>query len=275
MDRTAPTSAATAAGPGAWARRRVDLWRFGILVSRWTARDFRSRYGTSALRAVWAVLQPFFFVGVYVVIFGVIFQQSGGDVPFLTYLLGGVVVYRIVVAAISSSSGFVDNLNLMSHASFPRVVIPVSQVLGNLVDVLVTTVGLLVVAVVQGVELHPEVLLVPLVLAGVVLFAMAVCIFLSTAQVFVRDLQFVMTFVAMGLFFASPITYQADQLPQWLAWLDWANPISVFVRALRDVALNGAWPDGWFWAHLVGAGVALVLSVLHLRAVEHRIVDLG
>ena len=98
---------------------------------------------------------------------------------------------------------------------------------------------------------------------------------MSTVQVFVRDLQFVTSFVSMGMFFASPISYSANQVPAWMHWLEWVNPISVFLRALRDVTLRDAWPDGWFWIHFAGAFVLLVAAALHLRAIEHRVVDLG
>lgn len=261
---------------GGLATRRVSSTHAFIqLLRHWTERDFHSRYASSALSAVWAVLQPFCFVSVYVLIFGVILQQSSEELPFLTYLLSGVVVFRVVASALAASGCFVDNLGVITHASFPRAVIPISQVLGNLLDVAVTSSALLVVARFQGVALSSKVVLLPLVLSGVVVFAAAVCVLASTAQVFVRDLQFVIVFASMGMFFASPITYPVEQLPTWLTWLEWANPVSVFVRALRAVTLLGTWPDGWFWAHFAGAGVLLVAAILHLRSVEHRIVDLG
>ena len=102
------------------------------------------------------------------------------------------------------------------------------------------------------------------------------CIAASTVQVFVRDLQFVMGFALTALFFATPISYQEDQLPHWLRWLNSVNPISVDIEAMRDVALRGQWPD-WplLGLHLVLAGVLLVASIAHLRSVSHRMVDLG
>jgi ABC-type polysaccharide/polyol phosphate export permease len=263
------SAAPPVAAPGA------SLRRSAILLARWTARDFHSRYRSSSLRAFWAILQPFFFVAVYVVIFGVIFEQTGGDLPFLSYLLGGVVVYRIIAAALSSGTCLVDNYSTISHANFPRAIIPMSQVLGNGIDVVVTVVGLIGVALVQGLSIDVTVILLPLVVAAVVVLAMGACIFVSTATVFVRDLQFAMTFVVMGLFFASPITYQPEQLPSWLAWLNWANPISVYVETVRDVTLRGSWPGPWFWVHLLGSVALLLLALAHLRAVEHRIVDLA
>jgi ABC-type polysaccharide/polyol phosphate export permease len=84
------------------------------------------------------------------------------------------------------------------------------------------------------------------------------------------------TLIVQAAFFASPISYQADQLPGGLRWLNTVNPISVDLAALRNVALQGMWPD-WplFGLHLLIAVALLVASIAHLRAVEHRIVDLA
>lgn len=245
------------------------------LLWHWVARDVHSRYRRSALRYVWAVLQPALTVATYVLIFGVVFSQSGGDLPYLSYLLAGVVVYRVVAGSLSSISCLVDNSHLLSHVNFSREVIPMSRVLGNGVDLVITTAALVVVSAIQGVEPPATLVAVPVVLGSVVVFAVAVCVIGSTIQVFVRDLEFAISFVVMGLFFASPISYQPDQLPPALAWLNWANPISVDVQALRDTALLGRWPEPLFYVHAVLAVLLLGLAVAHLRSIQHRIVDLG
>ncbi len=245
------------------------------LLRQWVSRDLRSRYRRSALRAVWAVLQPCLTVATYAFIFGVIFSQSGGELPYLVYLLAGITVYRVVAGALSSITCFVDNADLIGHTHFPREVVPVSRVLGNGFDLLIMTVGLLVVAVVQGVSFHVTIVALPLVLASVVVLAAALCIIGSTVQVFVRDLEFVMSFVIMALFFASPISYQPDQLPSGLRWLNTVNPISVDVEAVRDTALLGHWPAPAFYVHAVLAVLLLLAATAHLRSVQHRIVDLG
>jgi ABC-type polysaccharide/polyol phosphate export permease len=246
----------------------------GLLVE-WVSRDFRSRYRRSSLRAVWAVLQPVLTVATYAFIFGVIFSQSGGDLPYLSYLLAGMVVYRVVAAALGSITCLVDNADLIGHSHFPREIVPLSRVLGNGPDLVIMTLGLLVVAVVQGVSLQPTLVALPLVLLSVVVLASALCIIGSTVQVFVRDLEFIMTFVLMALFFASPISYQPDQLPSQLQWLNWVNPISVDVQATRDVALSGTWPQPLFYVHMLLAVALFVAAVAHLRSIQHRIVDLG
>lgn len=263
----------TAIGTSFWARTlRLD---YLVLLRQWVSWDVRSRYRRSALRLLWAFLQPAFTVATYAFIFGVIFSQGGGELPYLTYILAGIVVYRVVSGALSSITCMVDNAHLMSHSHFPREVIPISRILGNGLDLLIMTTGLIVVAFIQGVRFHITIIALPVVLLSTLLFAAALCIFFSTVQVFVRDLEFVMSFVVMGLFFASPISYLPQQLPTNLRWLNWANPISAYVLALRDSALLGRWPSRLFYVHAVLALALLVAAIAHLRAVQHRIVDLG
>ena len=135
---------------------------------------------------------------------------------------------------------------------------------------------LIVVALIQGVELTPKLVLAPVMVASIVIFAAGVCVAVSTIQVFVRDLQFVVTLVVQGLFFASPISYQIEQAPGWLQSLQVLNPISVNAEALRDVVLRGVWPSwGLVALHLVLAVAVLLGAVAHLRAVGHRIIDLA
>lgn len=249
--------------------------RYLALLRQWVVRDFRSRYRRSALRALWAVLQPALVVATYAFIFGVIFSQSGGDLPFLVYLLAGMTIYRIVAAALGSITCLVDSADLMGHSRFPREIVPLSRVLGNVADTVIMCVALVVVAVAQGVEIRPTIVALPLVIASTMVLACGLCVLFSTAQVFVRDLEFFMTFVVTALFFASPIAYQPDQLPDGLRWLNVVNPISVDVEALRDVALRGEWPAPVFYLHLVlGCGL-VALAVAHLRSVQHRMVDLA
>lgn len=264
-----PPARAGSAGPFA-ARRYLALLWF------WTKRDFDARYRRSALQALWAILQPFFFVAVFVFVFGVIFKASGGDIPYLSYMLSGVIVLRIVSSAMSSNTCLSDNYNVISHSYFPREVIPLSQVLGATLDLGVTSVALVIVAMVQHVPIHSTILWAPLVLVSALALASAACVVVSTIQVFVRDLQFAMTFIVQGLFFASPITYRPDQLPHGLRWLNHVNPVSVDVEALRSVALRGQLPN-WplFGTHLALSIALLIAAVAHLRAVEHRIVDLA
>jgi len=253
-------------------RRRRTYLR---LLAEWTRRDVAERFGTRPTRLVWAVLQPALAVAAYALIFGVIFAQTGGDLPYLSYLVAGVVVYRAVTGALGSVTCIADRHDLLTKVAVPVEMIPMSRTLANAVDTVIVAIGLLVVAVVQGVTISVTVVMLPVVLLVVTVFVVAVSILVSTLQVFLPGLQFVTSFLGLALFFASPISYQPDQLPEGLRWLNVVNPISVYVEAVRDVALRSAWPRPLFYLQAALAVVFLVGSIAYLRSLRGRIVDLG
>lgn len=253
-----------------------DLRQRARLLRRWTRRDFDARYRRSALSALWAALTPFAVVAVYAFIFGVIFKQEGGELPYLSYLLSGMVVFRVVSGALGLNTCLMDNYDLMGHSVFPRELIPLSKTAGISLELAVTIPSIVIIGALQGITPPITLIALPLVIAAVLVLSSALCIIASTVQVFVRDLQFVMATFTTALFFASPISYPPDQLPDWLLWLNSVNPISVYIEAMRDVALRGQWPD-WplFGLHFVLSAGLLVAAIAHLRSVAHRIVDLG
>jgi lipopolysaccharide transport system permease protein len=252
---------------------RLGYWS---LLLRWTRRDFDARYRRSALSTLWAALQPFAVIGVYAFVFGVIFDQQGGEIPYVSYILAGMVVFRIVSNAIGLNTCLTDNHSIIGHSYFPREMIPLSQTLGVSLELAITIPSIVVIGAIQGISPPPTLVVVPLILLSVMMLAAGICIVASTVQVFIRDLQFIASFGVMALFFASPISYQPDQLPSWLQWLNVVNPISVDIESLRDVALRGEWPN-WplFGIHFVLAAALLIGAITHLRAVGHRIVDLA
>jgi len=251
--------------------RRTDL----RLLGEWTRRDIAERFGTRPARLVWAVLQPALAVAAYALIFGVIFEQTGGDLPYLSYLIAGVVVYRAVTGALGSVTCIADRHDLLTKVAVPVELIPMSRTLANSIDTVIVSIGLLVVAVVQGVTISATVVMLPAVLLVTTLFVVAVSVFTSTLQVFLPGFQFVTSFLGLALFFASPISYQPDQLPAGLRWLNVVNPISVYVEAVRDVALRSEWPRPLFYLQGIVTVAFLVGSIVYLRSLRSRIIDLG
>lgn len=265
MNATAPSKA----GSG-FTRQHLGL------VRRWVRRDFDARYRRSLLSAGWAILSPFGAVAVYVLVFGVIFDQAGGDIPYLTYLLSGLVIFTQVARGLALNGSLADNHSIISHAAFPREIVPLAQFLGVSIDLLVIVAVFLIAAAVQGIDFGVTIVFLPVILLSTFLLAAGLCVFVSTVQVFVRDLQFLILPVTQALFFLSPIAYHEDELPPALDWINKVNPISVNIEAVRTVTLEAAWPDwGLFGVHFVLAAAVFVAAVAHLRSIQHRIVDLA
>lgn len=237
-------------------------------------REFRSRYRQSLLAIAWSLFQPILLVAVYAIFFKGILDVSGGGVPYLSFILAGLVPWRLVVSSLGATTTLTDNVNVITKVYFPRELVPLSHVVTALVDLAIGTVILVAVAWVQGYAPGLEMVALPLIYLLVVTVSAAAIIFAATLAVFIRDVALAMPMLLQLVFFASPIMYPPDQLPPWLEWLSFLNPFAVAVNALRDVMFAGVWPD-WplLLGHLVVAMGWFVASVAYVRSVEHRLVD--
>ncbi|WP_421121236.1 ABC transporter permease [Aquihabitans daechungensis] len=206
MPRDERLATLAAGAPTAEDRRHPKVLgtRYRRVLWQWTVHDFRGRYQRGGIQAGWAVLQPLFFVAVYVLVFGIIFDADSGPIPYLTYLLSGMVVFRLISLAISANTCISDNLHTLGHSSMPSEVLPLAQVVTGLVDLAVVLLAFVVTAAVQGISLHATAVLLPFLLIPVIALSAALATSLSIVQVFVPDIRFAGVIVVQFLFFARP-----------------------------------------------------------------------
>jgi lipopolysaccharide transport system permease protein len=244
---------------------------YAAVLRSWIKRQLVKQYRQSALRTWWVVLQPVLIIGLYTIVFTKILDVGGGDLPYLSALIAGVILYRLLAMGIGQATALVENAQIMEKLSFPAEMPALANTLAATVDVAVGVVGLVVVGWFQGYPPTAWVVLAPLPVLVILLYAAGLSVFLCTTTVLVRDVSFIIPWVLQGVFFMSAITYSADLLPRWAQLI---NPITVCAEALRDVALRGQAPDmGALATHLVIGLVVLVGAVAHVRAVQHRLVD--
>jgi ABC-type polysaccharide/polyol phosphate export permease len=240
-----------------------------------SVREFRTRYRQSALDVAWSFINPIVIMLVYGVILSGAFRVSGDGVPYLTFAWAGLVLWTFFAAGMSGAvSSLVSGADLMSKVYFPREVVPLSVVGSNLVDLGIGVISVFVLALVQGVHASVTVLGIVFPLALLVIWTAALGVFGAACTVFLRDINHaVLLFLRVG-FFAAPVMYPVATLPTSLQWTASANPIAVVIESFRDTALRGRWPD---WPIVLGqlalGGLLLGASVLYVRAVEDRMVD--
>lgn len=245
------------------------------LILSLTRQQLHSRYRQSVLAVAWSVIQPLALIGVYALFFRGVLRLDGGDLPYLSFIVSGLVAWRFFSSCVSTLSSISDSLHLISKAYFPREVIPLVHVLVNLIDLGVGLVIMVVIAASQS--LYPSITLValPLVLVPLVLFTAAATILASSVAVFVRDLRHGMPLLLQAMFFATPIMYAPFRVPDGLRWLLNANPIAVVIAGIRDTVLRGVWPTWYILAfHIALAAGCYLVAVSYVRSVEHRMVDL-
>jgi ABC-type polysaccharide/polyol phosphate export permease len=260
------------------AEGRGPIFRHGswpILLSL-TRQGIANHYGNSLLRLGWAVINPLALVGVYALFFKGFLQVDSGEIPYIAFVVTGIVPWRFVSVCIGSTTSLSDASHMMSKVYFPKELVPLSVVGVALVDLVTGTAVMFVVVAITGIPLTYHLIAVPVAYLLLVVFTSVVTILVSTLSVFARDLRHAITYFLIGLFFATPIMYTEEQIPSWLQWLPEVNPLAVSINAVRDLVLYGKWFSVPQFALHLGVSCLLYLVVVtYVRSVESRMVDLA
>ncbi|MEI7886385.1 MAG: ABC transporter permease [Actinomycetes bacterium] len=244
------------------------------LTVSFARRELHSKYRQSSLSLFWGIVQPVLLVLVYAVVFSQILNVDGGTIPYLSFVVAGLAVWRYFAAGLQQATSFIDRSAVLSKVYFRREVIPLSGCVAALVDLGVGLVAMVCVAWKQGIPPSITLVALPLVLLVLLVYTAAAAILLATITVFVRDVAHAMPTISQVLFLASPILYPESQIPSSLKFLGVVNPVAVVAEATRAVALMGDWPNfSLLLVHLFLGSALLVGSVFYLRSIEDRIVD--
>ena len=238
------------------------------LFAQMTKRNVEMRYRGSALGLVWSFVQPLMMLCVYTFVFSVVFKSRWGvDVSvgngkgaFAVIMFCGMAIFNLFGEAINMSCGsIVGNPNLVKKVIFPLEILPVTQVattfiLGSAWFVLLFVGAWLILG-----SVHWTMLLLPIILIPLILFTLGISYFVASLGVFIRDTQYVIGVVLQVLFFATPIFYPINAVPERFRAVLEMNPLTVFIEQARNVFLDGRMPD---WLFL---GLAALVSLIVLQ----------
>ena len=258
----------------------ADLVRYRELFRNLFRRDLQAKYRGSALGVLWTVANPVMLMGVYLLVFGVVWKSpfsNGGHYPL--FLLSGLAVWTFFAAALQSSTrSMLDNANLIRKTRFPRQLVPLSVVGAHLVGFAVMLVLLLVInfAALPRVR-ATEWLAIPLCVL-VVGFVSGLALTVASLNVLFRDVEFIVAALLVPWFFLTPIIYPlsgvpgAESHPHVIQAIHWANPLSPAVEAVRAPLFLGELPPWGDALYLVVSCVlALALGAFVFTRVDDQI----
>ena len=257
----------------------LDVLRYRELLGNLFRRDLQAKYRGSALGVLWTVANPIMLMGVYLLVFGVVWKSNFATIDhYPLFLLTGLSLWTFFAAAVQSSTrSMLDNANLIRKTRFPRQLVPLSVVFAHLVSFAVMLSVLLVVNFIVLPRVRAtEWLAIPL----AVLFVGLVCgiaLALASLNVLFRDVEFIVAALLVPWFFLTPIIYPltSGTLAQHthVIWvIHWVNPLSPAVQAIRAPLFLGQMP---FWGDalylVVACGIALALGAYVFTRVDDQI----
>lgn len=254
-----------------------ELWRHRDLLYFLTWRDIKLRYKQAVFGAAWAVLQPLLTMAIFAVIFGRVagLGAATDSVPYPLYVFAGLLPWLFFSNGVANASNSVIlSANLVTKVYFPRLIIPFASVGVVLVDLAISFGVLAILFVYYHWALTWQIALLPVVLAGLILFCLGVGAVLAALNVAYRDFRFVVPFLLQVWLFVTPVIYPLAKVPERFRWLFWLNPVAGLVDGMRAALLGGPIPTASLGVSLVASAFCFLVGVGYFRAVERRFADI-
>ncbi len=220
----------------------VEVWQHRELLEQLTKRDIKLRYKQAAMGFAWAIFMPCLIVLSGLIIRFAMAQISGQALhpkDIANIAIKGVGWSFFVGALGFATASLIGNSNLVTKIYFPREVLPLASVAAQGFD---TSIGLLTLVVILpflGVRLHASFVWIPLLLFLLVTFTTGVSMFLSCANLFFRDVKYIVQVVLMFGIFFTPIFFEPAMLGPRGAMLATINPLTGILEGLRLAVVDG------------------------------------
>ena len=264
-----------------------EIWDYRDLLKIFTKRTISVQYKQTVLGPLWWVIQPTLTVIMYMIVFGGIAGIPTDGIPQPLFYLGGVAMWHYFSDCLTKASNtFVTNAGIFGKVYFPRMIMPLSSVISNLVRFGIQM-GLFVVVYIyyaligQAPSPNWYLLLFPLLVIMLAGLALGFGIIISSLTTKYRDLQVLFSFFVSLWMYATPIVYPLSRVAGKQKWgFDVAdimclNPVTPIIETFKHGAMSAGQFVGWGWLaySFVVMLVVLALGVLIFNKVQKSFMD--
>jgi len=233
--------------------------RYRELLNELTMREIKQRYKQSVLGYAWVILNPFFQMLVMAFVFSIIMRIPNLGVPYPIYLYAGLLPWTLFSGSlIGSTNSLVSNAGLITKIYFPREIFVISTIMAKIVDFFLASTIFVAFMIYFQIPATWNLLWVIPIFAIQQLFTYGLSLFLAAANLFYRDIQYLLGLIILIWMYLTPVIYSTELFPEKYRWIFQLNPMAVIINAYRQVVLAGDMPN------LRSLAIALVLSIFLL-----------
>jgi lipopolysaccharide transport system permease protein len=220
------------------------VWRFRELLVVLMMRDIQVLYKQALLGAGWAILQPVFAVTIFTIVFGYFARMPSEGIPYPLFAFAGVLPWTYFAEAVRrSATGLVTDSELVRKIYFPRLIMPLANVVTPLLDFCIAFVILLILMAFYGIAPSWKFLLVPPLMIIAALLALSIGLWLAPINVRFRDIKHTLPFMIQIWMYASPIVYPLSMVPEQWQWAYSLNPMVGVIEGFRWAVFDQGEPN--------------------------------
>lgn len=236
-----------------------NLYEYRELLKSNVKKEIRGKYKGSFLGVLWSFINPLLQVLVYAIVFPYLLGATVDN--YLMYLVTGIIPWTFFITTITQGTTVVKaNAGILKKVYFPREILPISVVLSGVVNFLISCVIILFFSVILQIGISWHLVFLPVIVLVQTTLMLGIIFILSAINVYVQDIEYIITFVLNMLFYGSPIIYQIEQFSnaKFLYGLISLNPLTKIINSYRDIFLYHTIPD------MKGLGVVFLLGLFIL-----------
>lgn len=255
-----------------------DIWRYRELFYVLSWRDITVKYKQTVIGVIWAVIRPVLTMVVFTVIFGKVAKlPTEGNAPYAVMVYAAMLPWQLFANSLSeSSNSLTDNANLITKVYFPRLIIPASTVITNLVDFFISFAILLLLMGYYRYLPTTRFLVLPAFLLVAFLTSFGIGLFLTSLNVKFRDFRYIVPFIVQFGLYISPVGFTSSIIPEQYRLLYSLNPMVGVIDGFRWAILGGEtmiyWPG--FALSLSVTAFFVGLGVFLFRKMERSFADI-
>lgn len=258
----------------------ADLWRYRDLVLMFVKRDFVSLYKQTILGPLWFLIQPLLTTLTFTIIFGNIAQLSTDGLPKILFYMSGITAWNYFADCMSKTSEtFNSNAGIFGKVYFPRLAVPLSIVISNLIKFgiqLGLFLAFYIYFVADGTPIRPTpaLALLPVLILIMAALGLGTGIIVSSMTTRYRDLRFLVQFGTQLLMYTTPVIFPLSKIPEQYRWIIALNPMTSIIETFR-YAFLGTGSFSWEMLGYSAAVTAIILAlgVLLFNHVEKTFMD--
>ena len=235
-----------------------SLYEYRELLKTSISKDIRGKYKNSVLGIIWSFLNPLLQIAVYAIVFPLIMKSNLPN--YTVFLCCGLIPWNFFSSAISRTSfTMIENGNIIKKVYFPRQILPLSVVTCEAVNFVISTIIILAFVLGYGMGISKFIIFYPLVLLVQYLLLVGISFVVSSVTVYFRDLQHFIGIVLQLLFYATPIVYASNTIPENFQWILKFNPMTYVINGYRDIFYYQQTPDLLSLAIVLGISIVTCL----------------
>ncbi|MBQ8189514.1 MAG: ABC transporter permease [Lachnospiraceae bacterium] len=251
-----------------------EIWDYRTMISSLVKRDLRGRYKGSVLGFFWTFLNPLLQLVVYTFVFSTVMRAGIED--YYLFLFVALVPWTYFSTCISGGAGCINSQkDLVVKIYFPREVLPISYVLSQLINMLLTFIVVIIILILSGKGVDLTIWwYLPVIILVETMLAFGLTLLFSAVTVYFRDMQFFLSIITMAWQFLSPVMYSVDMVPEELRGIFNLNPMTPIIVAFRDIFYYKQAPEmSTLLTGTVMGGVFLVIGWVVFGKMKRRFAE--